>query len=1249
MSGILNLKSTDVAVGTGFRSGDVSLSSGNYDASSATDADGSDSERHYMLGSSGNVAIKSGSVDDGEMAGNVTVSPGILSVPQGRGSTAIGGILSLTGGDVLEYKSAFYDSMGSTSGSAEPIEVNASFLVGGGVEIQAGESPHTGGALFLRGGFGHRTEGGSVHIEAGNGANSGSLLFQIPDNPGTYVKGSKGLAGCPEGYEVVTSVEECAAASLVLGLTYSEVGNGKIGAVNSVCNLCEGYPCPSNKFGCPCDLVVTRVSDNYGPNANWICRGGFTGIGGSVQIQTGAAMEAGHILFSVGDSTEDGGAVSLESGTSLNGDGGTIQLRSGSSSRKSGGDIVLLTGDANVVNATTEEGEGSSDYLPATSGNVSVRTGAASMGRSGGINLVVGIGEEGGDVNILAGTGRRVSTVSNDAVTKQKAPPLEESHAQTTFQGGSINIQSGESSPRGRVGSSESEGGSICVGGALHFTSPLQNDTCASGNIDIHTGISTGGASGPIHITTGSANTKAGNVTISSGSSQGDLGACVAVEAGDANAADGQGGSISVRGGSGNLKGGAIFISGGASNASSDGTGGNVWIGSGSGLQTSGNISIHSESSFSNGSAGDVLVYGGKAVDKAGRVLISGGSSEWNAGANVEICSGGSRQNVSGAVVIRSEASLASEEEEGGKQDHTSAKSERDSGPLIFQSGDSAEGSSGSIRIEVGSSLLPGGNVLFSAGNSHRRDGGDIKIEAGGSNATNHTSGSIFLSTPSVGSHQSQSSGGIFLESGSGQHTSGDVVLQSGNSTVGVAGGVSLYAGSNTDIGGRGGRLKLQAGMSVGASGGDVAIQSGGLVNSTQALPASSGRVQISSSNVASNQCAVDAIATPLKNVPKKTNQKNLAPAEVRTWSNASTGDVWLQSGDAWGANSGHLVFQSGVSGTVTDGGGKQCEGVEGRGYSGNVLIKGGNSAFGYGGNIVLRSGKLIPQDEKEGRRAMIREATLVLNGGKHINATFEGPTFEHLGNVGDIVLRPGTSDVESESERSTEGAPPPKGGAFLVLDRFNDTRFEANDTMTMVNMPEDGGVLLFLSSEDLRADAGSNMSLHAVSHMALSSDRDIGLSSGQSQFYLGRQNNGHDIIELKTEGVLRALGQRCVHVEAGTESFAAADAEMQDASDESAKTNICAVSPGIVMKSEDGISFLSNTGILLDASTSESAHVIVHTHQLGKMGIGPFFAPQIMPPRAFSGDVNKKKLLTSNKKLLNSKPKAATQVRKYN
>ena len=68
---------------------------------------------------------------------------------------------------------------------------------------------------------------------------------------------------CPDGYEEIYDESVCEIASYYLSLTYYEPYNRNNS--NSICNWCGN-----------CIPEVTRVSNNYGPGAKWICQKGMT-------------------------------------------------------------------------------------------------------------------------------------------------------------------------------------------------------------------------------------------------------------------------------------------------------------------------------------------------------------------------------------------------------------------------------------------------------------------------------------------------------------------------------------------------------------------------------------------------------------------------------------------------------------------------------------------------------------------------------------------------------------------------------------------------------------------------------------------------------------------------------------------------------------------------------------------------------------------------------------------------------------
>merc|ERR1712224_640728 len=76
--------------------------------------------------------------------------------------------------------------------------------------------------------------------------------------------GFKGVKRCPTGYEAINDIETCKKASKELGLVYSAKDSD--GKSKSVCNWCGG-----------CNPMITRVSNNYGSKAKWVCQKGCSG------------------------------------------------------------------------------------------------------------------------------------------------------------------------------------------------------------------------------------------------------------------------------------------------------------------------------------------------------------------------------------------------------------------------------------------------------------------------------------------------------------------------------------------------------------------------------------------------------------------------------------------------------------------------------------------------------------------------------------------------------------------------------------------------------------------------------------------------------------------------------------------------------------------------------------------------------------------------------------------------------------
>ena len=75
-----------------------------------------------------------------------------------------------------------------------------------------------------------------------------------------YLLGDVGVDACPTGSTPIVEPTICETASSYLGLSYDVDSND--GSADAECNYCGG-----------CDPKVTRVTDNHGTNAQWVCSG----------------------------------------------------------------------------------------------------------------------------------------------------------------------------------------------------------------------------------------------------------------------------------------------------------------------------------------------------------------------------------------------------------------------------------------------------------------------------------------------------------------------------------------------------------------------------------------------------------------------------------------------------------------------------------------------------------------------------------------------------------------------------------------------------------------------------------------------------------------------------------------------------------------------------------------------------------------------------------------------------------------
>jgi hypothetical protein len=139
---------------------------------------------------------------------------------------------------------------------------------------------------------------------------------------------------------------------------------------------------------------------------------------------------------------------------------------------------------------------------------------------------------------------------------------------------------------------------------------------------------------------------------------------------------------------------------------------------------------------------------------------------------------------------------------------------------LIDGGASNAKQAAGSVNIQGGENTQrlnggPGGDVNIGAGASPMSAGGSLAFRSGGSEVT---SGNVLLT-----STDSKASGDVRLLTGSGLDSSGDLLVETGNSSAGQSGNLSLRAGFSRA--GTAGSVSIAGGL------GDQTFGAGGSVS----------------------------------------------------------------------------------------------------------------------------------------------------------------------------------------------------------------------------------------------------------------------------------------------------------------------------------------------------------------------------------------------------------------------------------
>lgn len=356
---------------------------------------------------------------------------------------------------------------------------------------------------------------------------------------------------------------------------------------------------------------------------NVILEGGKSngaGIGGSIQLLSGAGSESGVLLLETRatESFTESGAVWIKSGNVREGFSGDLMLDTGRASHDRGetGSVSIRTGDAGM---THPHGVNPYSHIihrddPAdieSAGSIDIEAGTSWRGIGGHVNIAAGAGNtEGGMLNMTAGPGLSRS-IGGDTLI---------SGGESKTEGGSVVLQGGFGH-RGNGGDVELLGGDRSVAGQ------------GGGNIRIQSGPnSVSGKEGAVVITSAESSSKtsysahnppSGSTTLTSGKSSNGASGGVRVMSGESSGSNS--GEVVVQSGQGSISGPVRITSGGA--ASRQGSGDVE-------LTTGPMVSL-----FSKGSSGNILVGSSdvKTEGDSGEVTIRTGSSGQGSSGNITL------------------------------------------------------------------------------------------------------------------------------------------------------------------------------------------------------------------------------------------------------------------------------------------------------------------------------------------------------------------------------------------------------------------------------------------------------------------------------------------------------------------------------------------------------------------------------------------------------------------------------------
>jgi len=675
------------ATGTG-SSGNLTCESGGGFASGSAEYGSGDS---FVL-ASGNVVLKSGNTFGTFSTGTLSLSTGnstsgtsgVLSLSTGTATTgSTGGLSIFTGNSSTGPSSGTLSlSTGTSGGSTGFITLGTGAVTAAGVGIISGGitlstgAASTGfdvssGPINISTGTGSASSGGTttglISVATGNGLTSGTRSGNVSIGSGTATDSLTGTVTVSTGN---TGTTTAASGSLTLSTgdastgPSSEAGDLTAKTGSSFVSAGEG-----NETG--------RIFITGGPNAGTdptgviYITGGLntnagSGRGGSISITgggaTGTAAEAGLVTLAGGDA-EVPGYIVLTTPATANVDGNDLIFRysnqgtgtgggafgdffirdlaaspNGALDAQSGSLLVQVNSGATPalwLNTTTGVTSGTSWTRLSTTDDVTLQ-----IAYNGGNTIVTSAGRpfdvSGSEVISLDATGASNFTATSGNLTL------------STVTSGDLILTSSTN-----VDINAGTGGSITLDApfaAISLDAISGNFTTTSGNLTLSTSAT---APGNILVTGGNSSTAAGTggaiiLNAGDGFTTG-VGAAITANAGDGGAT-GAGGGISLaagNGGSTSGDGGPAFLVAGSVSGTTD-DGGSLTLGAGNGGTVSGD-------------GGDVNIGSGTGADSAGNITLTAPAASTGGGTDGEIRF---RTNNTDATTVEGEISWTTQSSE---------------------------------------------------------------------------------------------------------------------------------------------------------------------------------------------------------------------------------------------------------------------------------------------------------------------------------------------------------------------------------------------------------------------------------------------------------------------------------------------------------------------------------------------------------------------------------------------------------